>query len=522
MKRLQLTQTFNDTYPVTGKLLISGLPDTPDLAAVVDIDGLVLMEVSDDLPAMKLSAELHADGPVDALTVSGWLASDSETLPVLRADIAAQLSAEGVELEQLQLTAPDHQTQLRVSGPVDFKAGGIGFDLRADWSRLRWPLDGSAQVESPTGQLHLHGSPEDYRLESRVTLVAPGYTDAELPLQGSGNQEALQFAELNIATLNGHLQGTAAIAWHPRLETRIDLNGSSLNPGLVFTDWPGQLDTQLTGQAEFSATGIVAQVPRLRIEGQLRDLPVQLDTQGGYQQNTLDIEKLSLASGPSMLQLSGSIGASLDVDWQLDSPDLNSLLPAASGRLEGKGRLGGTFTTPVGRIKLSGSDLRYANDRLGKIELDASVDMTAAMESSVALKLGQGFIRGTTINTLDLRATGIPAQHTVTLNADSSLVKGHLLAKANWKDHVWHYDLKKAEFRHPDFAPWSLLKPFRGQLGRDRIAADRSCWRSDDARPCLSGTFTAATGNADVQLRELPLAYTLAACSRQTLRHRAY
>ena len=507
LKRLLVKQTFNETYPISGELVLTGLLDDLSLAARVRVDGLALETINKDLPTMNLTAELQADGPVNALALSGSLDIDSTPLPTLHANAAAKLSADSVELEQLLLTVPVHQTELRVSGPINFETDGIRFDLHADWSRARWPIDGAAQLESPSGHLYVKGSLIDYLVDSRMTLTAPGYSGADLSLQGDGNQNALQVSELAIQTLDGHLQGTAMIAWHPRLETSIDLNGNSLDPGVIFAEWPGKLDVQLASRAEFSTAGIVAQLPRLRVSGQLRDLPVQLETQGGYQKDTLAIEKLALVSGPSSLQLSGSIGASLDLDWKLNSPDLNTLLPAAAGRLAGEGRVGGTFAAPVGRATLSGTDLRYGNNRLSDIELDAAVDITAATESRIELKLGEGLIQGTRINSIDLRADGIPSQHKLKLNADTSLVFGQLAAQGNWAHQAWHFDLQEAQLGHANFAPWTLDKSFRGQLSQHRLATDPSCWHSAGARLCLNGELTAATRNGEVELRDLPLDY---------------
>jgi translocation and assembly module TamB len=507
LKRLTIEQTFNETYPVTGKLLITGLPASPTLDATVNVDGLALQAINTDLPAMKLTGEFQAGGPVDALSLSGGLELEADTLPMLHAELAVQLSTDRLELEQLHLTVPDQQTDLRVSGPVDFKADGPEFDLRAEWRQARWPLAGAVQLESRTGHLHLQGSPNNYRLNSQIALLVPGYSSADLSLQGSGNLDALQLSELNIATLDGHLQGTASIAWRPQLTTSLELKGSALNPGLVLANWPGQLNVQLKAQADISSTGVVAQVSALRLNGQLRDLPVRLDTRGGYQQDTLVIEAFKLVSGTSALLLSGAIGTGLAIDWKLDSPDLHSLLPAAAGRLVGEGHVGGTVSAPVGTVKLSGAELRYGSDRLSELELDASVDMTAARESNLALTLGKGFIRGTRINSLDLRAAGVPAQHKVTLSADSSFVKGHLRAKGDWRDTVWRFALQEAELGHPDFAPWSLAETAQGRLGRDGIAADRSCWQSGGAQLCLSGEFTAGAGSGEVRLRDLPLVY---------------
>ena len=507
LKRLLIAQTFNETYPVSGDFVVTGLPANPSLEATVRADVLSLKAINNDLPDMTLTADIQADGPVDALSLSGRLDINSDQLPPVQASLSAKLSTAKIQLELLQLTIPADQTEVRISGPVELETDATRFDLHAAWSRARWPLTGAAQLESPSGQLHVKGSLDNYLLDSQMMLAAPGYSTAKLALQGNGNQDALQVSGLAIDTLRGHLQGTAAIGWRPRLETSIDIHGNSLDPGVIFAEWPGQLDVQLTSRAEFSSAGIVAEVPRLRLSGQLRDLPLQLETQGDYQKNTLSIEKLALVSGPSSLKFSGSIGASLELDWKLNSPDLHTLLPAASGRLAGEGHVGGTFATPVGRATLSGTDLRYGNDRLSDIELDAAVDITAATESRIELKLGEGLIQGTRINSIDLRADGIPSQHKLKLNADTSLVVGQADALGNWEHNTWHFDLQKARLGHADFAAWTLDRSFHGQLGQDRLAADQSCWHSAGARLCLNGELTAATRNGEVELRDLPLDY---------------
>ncbi|MEA2080552.1 MAG: hypothetical protein U9P00_11965, partial [Pseudomonadota bacterium] len=239
LHRLLVNLTFNDAYPVTGTFILTGLPDKPSLETRLRIDGLRLKAVNNELPDVRIVADIRADGPLDALALSGSLDLDSEPLATVHADVSATLSATGVELELLQLTSPAHQADVRISGPVEFEADAIRFDLQADWRRARWPLDDTAQLESPAGHLHVEGSLDNYLVDSQMTLSAPGYSGADLSLQGSGNQDALQVSELVIKTLRGQLQGTAMIAWRPRLETSIDLNGRSLDPGLIFAEWPG-------------------------------------------------------------------------------------------------------------------------------------------------------------------------------------------------------------------------------------------------------------------------------------------
>ena len=57
LKRLLIAQTFNETYPVSGEFILTGLLDKPSLEARVGIDGLALKAINNDLPAMSLMAE---------------------------------------------------------------------------------------------------------------------------------------------------------------------------------------------------------------------------------------------------------------------------------------------------------------------------------------------------------------------------------------------------------------------------------------------------------------------------------
>ncbi len=506
-KRLLVEQTFNETYPLSGEFVLTSLLDSPSLAARVKVDGLALETIKTDLPAVRLVADIEAEGPLNDLALSGALAIDGEALPTVQATIAARTATDRIEFEQLQLSVPVHEAELQISGPINFAADAMRFDLHADWRQLRWPFDGDAQVKSPAGRLHVSGSLDDYQLEAQTTVAAPGHTEADLSLQGVGNLDALRLSELTIDTLDGRLEGNAAVAWRPRLETSLALNGSSLDPGELYEAWPGKLDIQLKGTVETSAAGIVAELPLLRASGELRDLPLQLESQAGYRNDTLTIETLALSSGPSSLQLSGSIGTRFDFEWRLDSPDLSTLLPTAKGRLAGAGQLSGTTDAPVGRVSLSGSDLRYGSDDLSAIELDAAVDMTAATASSLELTLGKGRIQGVTLNSLALSANGLPTQHSLTLSTDNSLVYGQLAATGRWQDQVWQFDLQEAELGHADFAPWSVVQSLRGRLGQGSFSAEPSCWRSGGARLCLNGRFAAGKPSGKIELRDLPLAY---------------
>ncbi|MEJ2115216.1 MAG: hypothetical protein P8X88_04035, partial [Gammaproteobacteria bacterium] len=80
---------------------------------------------------------------------------------------------------------------------------------------------------------------------------------------------------------------------------------------------------------------------------------------GKYNNEILNLETFNLASGKTQITANGAIGEKLDLQWKVDSENINALLPDASGKINGQGIAKGLIKQPLLEGTLCGRELAY-------------------------------------------------------------------------------------------------------------------------------------------------------------------
>lgn len=486
--------------PLTG-LLLSGelaLRDT-DLAAL-----------HADWPALRVTATLHADGTPQQLQLDASFSTATPHTGPVAGTLQGLLQPGALELAALRLAAVDRAAALQARGRVEFDSPQPVFELQADWQELSWPLQGTADVHSTRGELTVAGSLQAYTLSATAILEMPAYSGAELQLAGTGNLQSFELAELGIVALDGTLDGRGRIDWSQDLVIDLALQGKHLNPALVLPEWPGLLDLQLDARVKAAADSWQVQFDTATARGTLRGFPLQLDSRGSYSPGQLLLGDSRLVSGPSRLQLSGAIGSSLALAWELDSPDLATLLPTAAGRLTGKGEIHGTPAAAVFQAALAGSKLRYRDDHIDRLSLDTRIDLSGRTPSRLALTQGSGSLAGVRIDRLEVQGSGSPQSHRLAVVAATGHGALDLDIEGNWIAPDWHYRLTRGRFAAAKSATsWQLQQPVSGVASSNRATLPENCWSSGAALACLRAGYSAQETSAGFRIEQLPLAYLL-------------
>ena len=448
LRHIILTQEFLPPYNARAELALIDVLDTLQIDGTLTLQDSALAEIDTSWPALQVSASVTLAGPLEQLTVRGTGYSRDTLDNRVDATFAAELRAAGVRIQSLQLTLPEQTARLQLLGRIDFSTSEDSLDLQAEWQDLSWPLYAEPTVTSASGKLLLRGSPEAYQVSGDAMLDAPDYTPAKVALQGRGNLDALEITTFSADLLDGSLQGTARVAWLPRLAASLEASGSRLNPGLRWPDWPGELGLQLRADLEVDAAdALLLHLDNASVNGKLREQPLQLATRGSYSSGVVQIDSAVLNSGPSRVKLQGSLGETLDIAWELESPDLATLAPAAAGQLSGKGRLQGTQQAPLLTAQLSGQGLRYQSDRIGKLQFDASVDVAGNQASNLQLQISDSRLAGTGIDTFNLTGSGYPQAHELQLVVTGSDNAASVAVDGSWLQEAWTYTLTRAEIR---------------------------------------------------------------------------
>ena len=506
LRRLVLVQDILPPYSAHTELTLSNILDALQIDGRLTLQDSTLADISSDWPELRISTVLSLAGPLEQLHISGSGHSQDAQANRIDATLDAELQPEQLHIQTLQLTVPEQPARLQLRGDIDFAMAEPGFDLQADWQELAWPLHTEPVASSVRGELALTGNSDAYHVSASALLDSPQYTPAEVQLQGQGNLESLNITTFQARLLDGSLQGSAQIAWAPQLTARLALTGKELNPALHWKEWPGNLALHLQASLETSEDAWLLRFDDAAVNGSLRQQPLQLTTRGSYRPGALQIDSGVLTSGPSRLQLQGQLGEHLDLDWEVDSPDLATLAPAAAGQLSGKGRLQGTSLAPWLTAQLSGRDLRYQADRLDSIRLKADIDASGKQRSMLELELAGGRLAGTAIDKLNLTGSGYPQTHALTLLATATGSTADLAVDGSWQPDIWSYTLTRAELMPDGLTGWRLQQAVTGRISATQAILPQTCWSSEASRFCLQAATTETGRKAAFQLQALPLA----------------
>jgi translocation and assembly module TamB len=570
LRELTINQTIDTPYAVQASVLLREPLTKLEFEVAVELDPLNLQSLNPDFPAINVQLAVTGKGePKDiAFSLDGW-ADD----PVMgRFDVVAggRFAAQTVNLDEVTITVPEQPARLTGSGQIKL-AESLGLNITLDWQKLQWPLKGEPMITSSIGSVQLTGTPEnihadldvtvgdngnitgrvdrddqrvdlaldwrdlqwplkqpkvqstqgkvaingmidDYSLDMQAGVIVPELTDATLLLKGKGSQQDLQLSQIAISALEGTIKGTAALSWQPELKGSVDITGSDLNPGVLLKEWPGRLAIGVRAEGGMQESQPVIQVEKLHVQGKLRGHELSLDGAGSYDEKLTVLKKLVLSSGSTRLEADGSISDALAVNWQVQSKDLGTLLPNASGRIDGKGRLSGSVKKPLLTAVLGAEQLSYPGYRLRSLLLDADLDLTGVKQSRVSLNLEDGNAAGVELKKITFNGKGDPDAHSITLTADTSsgqaeiALEGQLL-NFRQPEMAWNFRLEQLKLKYPDLDGWDLQMPSTGRIAAGRAELSRSCLQSGDALLCLQGKQSTAGTQAEFALKELPFSY---------------
>ncbi len=564
---LHVEQVLRAPYNVALDANLQNIVDALQFKAKLAVSDTELRAISETLPDINLNATANAGGAANDLGFSADITAAAVEFGTLKMTANGGFEQQLLNIQKLLLTVVDTPAQLQAQGQVNLAGPAPLLDLTANWQQLQWPLQGSTptvvspagkvdvkgtiddlsaalnvalhddgridgdvrrqkdsinialdwqdvtwpinnpQAGSPQGKFSLTGTLQQYTLQANAKLKLPQETDGQLLLDGSGSDKNVNLETIRLDVLDGQIDGHADVAWQPNVQAKVNLRGNNLNPGIVAPDWPGDLQFKLSAAADQRDGKTVAEVQQLKVIGQLRDQPVDLLVLGELRDEILRIKRFKLQSGPSVISATGKLGETLALQWNIDSPDLATLLPQASGKLVGKGKLGGKLPWPTVVADLQGNNISYAQYSLNDLTLDADVDFQRSSESTLSLVAAGGKAAGIELNDLKLNGNGTREDHKFSLQADSSVATADINLDGKFADANWAIQLTEAQLKYSELDAWTLAAPQAGNISADKQALQSGCWISGEAKLCLQGERTENQLQGEAQITTLPFAY---------------
>src|SRR5690606_37262409 len=408
----------------------------------------------------------------------------------------------------------------RIDGVV--RRDGERIDIDLDWRDVSWPPD-APRLESSRGALQVSGTLDAYVLTLDAALAAAaGEADGwqaegasgHVRAEGNGDRRSFDLELLDVAVLDGELEGSGRIEWDPSVAAVIDAEFARLDPGLLLPEWAGRIDGAIHARAAAGPDGFSADVARLDAAGTLRGRPLDLGARGRYDgPDRASIDELTLRSGQSTLAASGSVGERIDVEWRLDSNNLEDFWPGLAGSLSTSGRASGPRARPLVDAEAEGEALAFNGIEAAALSLTARLDVAGAADSSVALDVRGAQVADRSIERLVLRAGGTSASHRLSADVAMNGIEAALALRGAfdrpWEpDYAWRFELDEGRIAHSALPAWTLDGPSAGTLTAGGAELERSCFSSAaDAALCIEAARRNSHTDVSVELSALPFAH---------------
>lgn len=469
-----------------------------------------LQEVADT------SGSLKANGDLDGLRVELRSYADNTEYGDFEFTGKALANTQSVSVSNAVLQLKNTDTFVSLRGDVDLRSTVPAVDAQLEWHKLQWPLQAhsgeAAQLSSQSGSVLLKGALDSYVATLNGELSTPQVQGGQIALNAEGSQQQLQISSLRLQALRGSASGQAAINWADGLESSFQLSGAGLDPGELFPQWPGAIDFELQGEH----SGNTLSIPTLTANGSIREQNVTLKASVAYDGKIATIPELRLRSGKTRLDASGSIGDAMDFKWDLDSPDLSTLLPGARGAIASSGSLSGEMPTAVVDATVRARSVQYDAYKIGALDGTVSVDLSSAADSTIDLNAESLLIATTQIQSLSLNGSGRPDNHSIKLQAGAEALEVNLQLQGGLQEQNWRGQLRRADIMPAELEAWTLRDVVELTLSATEQSASKACWLESASSICLQGnrlvelqkdSTQKAASNVQFTVQDFSLAY---------------
>jgi translocation and assembly module TamB len=425
--------------------------------------------------------------------------------------IIATLKEQQFNLQQLAVVIPQINTKVTATGTGSIEDGGKDLDVTLKWQNLRWPLQGDellAQIKQ--GEADLTGSAKAYTLKLNSDVSGKDIPLSQIKLAGQGSLEQMNIETLNINTLDGAVNLLGKVEWKPQVKWDIKMAGQNINPAKQWQDLEGDIGLDLAAKGQLAEKGVQTEINIKGINGTFRNYPLDLQAQAKINGQRYEINQLDFKSGKTHLTADGVIDKIIKLDWALNAPNLNTLLPQAKGSIKGKGKVLGNLDKPHVIAKLNANQLQYENNKIQSLDVDADVDLGGGQTLRLDVlakdlqQAGKQLLKQASIN-----SSGSMQNHVLTTKVETSaqnlllqLKGGYDVDKTRWTGTIQQLDADTGVV-----GVWKSNRATRLTASPDTADLGQLCLQQNKAQICTQANWQAkGDTKAQIELKTIPLA----------------
>jgi hypothetical protein len=337
-------------------------------------------------------------------------------------------------------------------------------------------------------------SPGQYKLDGNGHIDGQHLPQIHIQASGQGGLADFDLKAFQVQTLGGVVNANGHIAFKPRPKWRLLIDGKDINPGAHWTLWSGKLnvDTEIEGALVDGSP--LLRMNEITISGDLLDQPFHASGTLGLDTDVVALKTLKVKSGNNQWWLNGTLSQNSNLRVDFDVPDPVKLWTGVHGHMAGNWVVKGDPRSPVGTMTLEGTDMRYGEYHLQKVNGTARVDLGNTMQSEGYFELHEFRVGEQSFSDISLKWDGDFQKHRVNVDVISPSTTMNIGFTGSCVKDNCEINVDAASFTLQQYGPWQLLNPVQLRVGPGEIKPFRSCWVQEQSDICLSSSWNDSDG----------------------------
>ncbi|MES2603929.1 MAG: translocation/assembly module TamB domain-containing protein [Pseudomonadota bacterium] len=364
-----------------------------------------------------------------------------------------------------------------------------------------------------SGEVSTTGTATALDLAGRLNTTLAGYDPLQLDFAVAWQPERLEIASVRLSSTQLDVQGTGSLdIQNEDLQLQWEL--ARLSPG---TALPSMQLLDVVGNGAVQArrnNGVIETAVTLTdLQGLLNGYPLAVTGNLAVVDATVTTVALRVVEEDNVLSASGSINPALDLQWEVQVPQLQALWSPLAGRLNGKGNLRGSPAAPEIDGNLAGSELAYdlgertlrvASLQIAAESAEQENDLTF-VANNIALTNAAGAAPTMLLDAATVHVTGTLQQHGIEADLRAADTAATFSLQGSAENPDWQGSLSDAVVTSR-YGNWTLEQETALGWISAALQADESCWRNEPVRLCANVGYDATNGvDASLQATGVPL-----------------
>ena len=247
MQTTRIQQTLSGPLKLTLDAKLNNLLNQLNWTAKTNINQFDITKFENSWPKLSGAAQVNAEGDLFTAKLTGKMQGKYPELGIVNAEFNLQrLADNSIQINNLQLQAPENNTQLNIDGlwtPGKNTGGNDGnIKLSLNWQNLRWPGRNTPWFNSANGSGTIDGNINRYQLTLHTDSPWPQAAPSSWHATATGDLDGMEINTLRINALNGEANIHGQLNWSPQLNWQAKGSINDVDPAARLPQWPGQLN----------------------------------------------------------------------------------------------------------------------------------------------------------------------------------------------------------------------------------------------------------------------------------------